>query len=291
LAVDDERELEGILSFAAFKTPPGLIRFGGRLFNTGGTGFSRYRVHGMFALVLVLGEGAYRDKLGTNRRVTTGDLIVVFPDLAHQYGPEAGDVWDELFISFEGSAFDQWRVHGLDPAHPIWSLPNPEDWAARFISILLMPLTSKSESCATASAIHLLIADALAMRPPDGDPNQWLETACQALSGGTGAPSLQEIATNLGQGYETFRKTFRTAMGESPARYRKRKRLAQATIMLKRMDLSLEMIADALDFCDGFHLSKAFKAEYGYSPADLRRQERKQREPSESRPPESLAEK
>ncbi|MES2659628.1 MAG: AraC family transcriptional regulator [Verrucomicrobiota bacterium] len=280
LAMDEERELEGIVSFAAFEAPPGMIRFGGRLLGTGGTGFNNYRTYGMFALVLVLGNGAYRDKLGTNRRVTAGDLIAVFPDLAHQYGPEAGDVWDELFISFEGAAFDQWRIHGLDPAHPVWSLPTPEEWAERFMTILMMPVTNKPESCAAASAIHLLIAEALALRPPDGDPNAWLEAACQSLSGGTGAPSLQEIATNLGMGYETFRKAFRTVMGESPARYRKRRRLAQAAVMMKRLDLSLEMIADALDFCDGFHLSKAFKAEYGYSPAQLRRQLHDQKEPA-----------
>ncbi len=283
LGVDEEHEVEGIVSFSAFSTPLGMIRFGGRLCDTNGTGFSRYRIYGMFALVLVLGDGAYRNKLGTNRRVTAGDLIVVFPDMAHQYGPEAGDVWDELFISFEGTAFDHWRLHGLDPAHPVWSLPTPEEWEARFMSILQMPVTSKSESCATASAIHLLIAEALAVRPHDGDPHAWLETACHALSGGSGSPSLQEIATSLGQGYETFRKAFRTAMGESPARYRKRKRLAQAAIMLKRLDLSLEMIADALDFCDGFHLSKAFKAQYGYSPAQLRRQVHDQKEPAEPR--------
>jgi transcriptional regulator GlxA family with amidase domain len=113
-----------------------------------------------------------------------------------------------------------------------------------------------------------LIADVLAARPAEAE--DWLETARQALSGGVGAPSLQEIAANAGLGYETFRKAFKAATGESPARYRRRQRLAQAALMMQRADLSLEMIAGALGFCDAFHLSKAFKQEHGVSPASHR---------------------
>jgi transcriptional regulator GlxA family with amidase domain len=40
--------------------------------------------------------------------------------------------------------------------------------------------------------------------------------------------------------------------------------------MMRRADLSLEMIAGALGFCDAFHLSKAFKACHGLSPAAYR---------------------
>ncbi|MES2569418.1 MAG: AraC family transcriptional regulator, partial [Verrucomicrobiota bacterium] len=206
-----------------------------------------------------------------DRRVSAGDLIVVFPDRGHQYGPEPGDIWDEVFLSFDGAAFEGWRALGLDPAHPVWRLEGGEDWSKRFFHILKMPVTSRPEACAAANAIHLLIADALAARPSASSSLDWLESTCQALSGGMGAPSLQEIARNAGLGYETFRKTFRMATGESPARYRRHMRLAQAALMMQRADLSLEMIATALDFCDAFHLSKAFKLQYGISPAEHRR--------------------
>lgn len=226
----------------------------------------------MFALVQVLGKGRYRDELGHDRRVSPGDLIVVFPELGHQYGPEGNDIWDEVFVSFDGAAFEGWRAFGLDPAHPVWSLPGNEDWSGRFFDILGMPVTKRSEACAAANAIHLLIADAVAARPSDESAHSWLENARQALSCGIGAQSLQEIAQSAGLGYETFRKTFKKETGESPAHYRRRMRLAQAAMMMQRADLTLEMIADALDFCDAFHLSKAFKLHYGYSPAQQRRQ-------------------
>lgn len=273
VAMERSEKRERIVSIAELPTPIGMMRYGGRLQGTRGTGFNAYRTYGLFALVLILegGSGRYRDALGQDRRLSAGDLIVVFPDLPHQYGPEGDDVWDEVHISFEGAAFDGWRAHGLDPVRPVWSLEGPEDWPERFYDILQMPVTNRPEACAAAGAIHQLIADALATKATSSSTLDWLEEACQALSGGMGAPSVQEIAQNAGLGYETFRKAFKTATGESPARYRRRMRLAQATLMLRRPDLSLDTIASALDFCDAFHLSKAFKLHYGTSPAEQRK--------------------
>ncbi len=226
----------------------------------------------MYALVLLLnGGGRYRDRRGIDRRVSAGDLLVVFPGHPHQYGPEAGDVWDEVFIAFKGAAFDGWRANGLDPMHPIWKLPEPEIWARRFFEILRMPVASLAQSTAVSSLIHQLVADALAQRPATAEV--WLENACQLLSGGADAPEIPSIATAAGMSYEYFRKAFKTATGESPSAFRRRRRLAQATLMLHRSDLKLDMIAHSLGFCDGFHLSKAFKAEFGHSPAVARRHE------------------
>lgn len=242
----------------------------------GGTGFSHYRTYGMYAMVLIKGDGSgrYRDRNGTDRRVTAGDLIVVFPDLPHQYGPETGDVWEEIFVAFDGAAFEGWRAHGLDPAQPVWSLGEPEAWTRRFGQILGMPVATRPDACAAANAVHLLIADALEARALQPRSLPWLEGACQTLGQGEGGPSLQEIARNAGMGYEAFRKAFKAATGEPPARYRRRLRLAQAALLIQRADLSLEMIARALDFCDAFHLSKAFKLQYGKAPAVLRGESR-----------------
>jgi AraC-like DNA-binding protein len=266
LAMNTDWELPGIISLAGPQTPIGNAKFGGRLQGTSGTGFAKYRVYGMYALVLLLeGAGRYRDRRGMDRRLKAGDLIVVFPELPHQYGPEQGDTWDEIFIAFDGAAFEGWRAHGLDPALPVWSLEPLEEWTRRFSDLLQMPVASTCGACVAASAVHCLIADALAAR--SADTCDWLEAARHALGGGSVSQTIQDIATEFGMGYETFRKAFKSATGESPARYRRRQRLAQASMMLERADLSLEMIATALGFCDAFHLSKAFKLEYGISPA------------------------
>ncbi len=267
--VSDSYPPPGIIPLSGPLTPVGNAEFGGRLRDTMGTGFSQFRVYGMYALVLILeGSGRYRDRRGIDRRLVPGDLVVVFPEHPHQYGPEAGDRWDEVFIAFKGAAFEGWRSRGLDPANPVWR-PGPlRSMARRFFEILSMPTSSLVHSTFLATAIHRLIADVLANRPmTEGD---WLEKAKQLLGAGSEAPEPREIATHLGMSHDHFRKSFKVATGESPTAFRRRRRLAQAALMLQRPDLKLDMIANSLGFCDGFHLSKAFKAEYGRSPARFR---------------------
>lgn len=259
----------GIIPRSGPVTPLGNAEFGGRLSGTSGTGFSRFRVYGMYALVLLLkGGGRYRDRRGMDRRLSAGDLVVVFPEHPHQYGPEAGDVWDEVFIAFQGAAFEGWRSHGLGPENAVWGLSEWRTGAGRIFEILQMPVATLAQSTAVAAAIHVLIGDVLRQRPPGREV--WLEKARQLLAGGGDAPAPQDIAAELGMSHDHFRKAFKSATGESPASFRRRRRLAQAALMLQRPDLKLDMIAESLGFCDGFHLSKAFKAEFGQSPATFR---------------------
>ncbi len=104
----------GIVPLSGPPNPIGNAEFGGRLRGTAGTGFSQFRIYGMYALVLLLdGGGRYRDRRGMDLRLSPGDLVVVFPEHPHQYGPEPGDDWDEVFIAFKGAAFEGWRAHGL----------------------------------------------------------------------------------------------------------------------------------------------------------------------------------
>ena len=260
----------GIIPLSGPPNPIGNAEFGGHLRETAGTGFSQFRVYGMYALVLLLrGAGRYRDRRGMDRRLVPGDLVVVFPEHPHQYGPESGDHWDEVFIAFKGAAFEGWRAHGLDPSHPVWSVDSLPAMAQRFFRILRMQTSSLEHSTAVAAAIHGLIADLLAQRPLARE--DWLEKSKQLLGGGNEAPTPQQIAVTLGVSHDHFRKTFKAATGESPSSFRRKRRLAQAALMLQRSDLKLDMIAESLGFCDGFHLSKAFKAEYGQSPAMFRK--------------------
>lgn len=259
----------GIIPLSGPPSPIGKAEFGGRLCGTTGTGFSQFRVYGMYALVLLLdGGGRYRDRRGLDLRLSPGDLLIVFPEHAHQYGPEAGEHWDEMFIAFKGAAFEGWRSHGLDPSHPVRKIDSPQIIARRMSGVLKMPSTTLEESTAIAAAIHQLIADVLARHAPGREDR--MEKARQLLGGGSESPTPLEVAGMLGMSHDYFRKTFREATGESPSSFRRKRRLAQAALMLQRSDLKLDMIAESLGFCDGFHLSKAFKKEFGKSPADFR---------------------
>jgi len=277
MEMDRHLGVPGILTFPDAPTPIGRRVFGGHLCGVGGTGFNRYRTYGMYCLVLLLGEtkGRFRDKLGNNHRLKAGDVIIVFPDIPHQYGPEKDDPWEEVFIAFEGATFDNWKSNGLDPKNPVWSVSSSKIWKNRFLEIL-KPLAQKKDSLQNAAKIHSLLQDLLEARElTDKETPSWLESACQDLTINTIATSLEKIAQKSGVGYEKFRKIFKNSTGESPQKYRNRVRISHATTLLKRTNLTLDSIAKSLGYCDAFHFSKSFKAHYGLSPSKFRQKHRK----------------
>jgi AraC-like DNA-binding protein len=262
-----------LYSFPDLETPLGRVHFGGFLPASTGTGLKGFRRYGMYAAVLILrGEGIYRDASRREARLSAGQVIMVFPELPHHYGPRPGTRWDECFVAFSGAAFDAWRAYGLDPAHPVWALPDPAAEQARLRGILRTKVSQLAEATDHAAQVHRLLAAWLAQRPTESPTPPWLAQARQALATPQDARPLRAIARQSGLHEDAFRRAFRRATGETPAGFRRRHRLALAADLLRRPDLNLAQIAESLGFHDAFHFSKQFKAFHGVSPSIFRRQ-------------------
>jgi len=195
----------------------------------------------------------------------------VFPELPHHYGPLPGGRWDEAFVAFSGAAFDAWRAHGLDPAHPVWPVGSVKSETARLLRILESKNETPAEMCRAVARVHELLADWLARRPSTSREPKWLESARRALASAQERKSTAEIAKQCGLHPDAFRRAFRQLTGETPSSFRRNQRLALARDFLRRRDLTLGRIAEVLGFFDAFHFSKLFKKRYGISPAVFRK--------------------
>lgn len=264
------------------RTPVGEIELAGLLRNAAGIDPGAMRILRRFTLVLMVeGRGYYRDARGTQLELQPGDVVVVFPEVAHAYGPIAGTDWTQIYFVFDGPQFQLWRAQRLlTPEHPVLRLGGVDYWLRRLREVV------KGEPLHRAGAplralgrlLHVLTdmvaAEADTARTSGRD--EWLETSLRLL--GQPAPSgwlpAQKAAAEVGLSYENFRKRFVQLTGESPARYQKRRRLEWACAAMYHGDLSLKQIANALGFCDVFHFSKAFKQEIGFAPSDYRRRVR-----------------
>jgi AraC-like DNA-binding protein len=261
-----------LFSFPDTETPLGRVHFGGLIRQGLGTGLRGYRQYGMYAVVLIQsGEGIYRDARGAEIPLVAGDVIIVFPELPHHYGPLPGGRWDEIFIAFSGAAFNAWRAHGLDPAHPVWKVRSVKAETARLLRILESKKETFGEMCRVVASLHELLADWLARRPSTSREPDWLEPARRALAYAQERKSTAEIARQCGLHPDAFRRAFRQHTGESPSEFRRNQRLALARDFLRRRDLSLAQIAEVLGFFDAFHFSKLFKKRFGISPALFRK--------------------
>jgi hypothetical protein len=75
------------------------------------------RTLGNYAVVYLLrGKGNFIAANGIQRDLVAGDLLLVFPDISHWYGPPPGSVWDEFYIIFSGGVFDLWRAKATKPS-------------------------------------------------------------------------------------------------------------------------------------------------------------------------------
>jgi len=257
----------------------GSISLGGFLRGSRGISFSSMRILGSYALVyLTAGQGHYQLKGQARMPCRSGDLLIVFPEIAHAYGPPQGGQWSEIYVVFEGPVFDLWRHQGLlSPSRPLLSLPPSPIHAKRMKEIAqtkkgMGPADRLSRVC----ELQRFMASVLLTNASSDDSAEapawppWLDSATQIMRTEP-ALDLPVISRRVGMSYETFRKSFRALTGESPARFHNRIIFEEARKLIYEERLSNKALAGRLGFCDEFHFSRRFHLATGQTPSQFRR--------------------
>lgn len=238
---------------------------------------NQLRLLGHYALIYITkGSGELRDDRGLHRHIRKGDLILVFPDISHTYGPYDGQLWDEIWVVFNGPIFDLWRESNhLDPASPVLHLEPIEFWSRQFIdTVWSVPDLAEESALIRVCRLQQFIADAQKHANTKVNIKKhvlWLAEAKQQLEvSGPQRPNYHEVAEQLGLSYDNFRKKFAKETGLSPDRYYNRYRINQVCKLLTTENLTLREIAYKFGFSDEYHLSKRFKQTIGLSPSEYR---------------------
>jgi len=255
------------------KHEPGNVSMAGFIRHSPGIGWDKMRVLGRYAVVYVHeGAGVYRDARGADLAVTAGDLLVVYPDVAHCYGPLPGQKWSEFYLVFEGAVFDAWRRSAaLAPPRVRLHLEPVDFWLRRWLDVVAI----SRDPLQPMARLQMVLADALAAEhvaaAQTGDL-AWLERAQRLLADAAHwRADMPAIADKVGLSYETFRKKFAALAGESPARYRMVQVIQHACRLLHEPGMSNADVAEACGFCDEFHFSRRFKQLMGVSPSGFRK--------------------
>lgn len=263
------------------QTPVATIQLGGVwLFGHGVNRTGRLRSYDGSALVLLTrGEGVYKDGSRKNQKVSQGDAILVFPGNPHWYGPTKGNIWDEVYIAFDGPLFDAWFRSGLlNPSNPIRNLGEAIDDRASWLLLWIERFVEIKDEVSRLQAINALMnfvsEIALGQGYASTEQNTWLSKAQSLLAYDLREEiDLNNVATSMGMGYEAFRKRFQSYAGVSPVRYRNIRRIEAAKQLIRYTpQISNRELAEALGFSDEFHFSKRFRQIAGVSPQDFRRE-------------------
>lgn len=261
------------------RTGAGELQLAGVLQNVHGLDPKAMRVLGSYSLIyMVQVDGYYCDSNGGRADLRTGDLVLIFPELAHAYGPKKGQPWTQVYFVFNGPQFDFLRSRGLlDPARPVWHLEPVDYWSRRLEEIVSGDArhTEAAALRAMGRFQHLIFdmvaADSEARLRPERD--EWFEESQRLLGNPRGRAWLtpQQVAREVGLNYDNFRKQFALRLGVSPGQFQKRKRIDRACAAIYQGSHGFKELAEELEFCDVFHFSKAFKQVMGLTPSDFRK--------------------
>lgn len=225
-----------------------------------------FRLFPGYGLSLITrGQGLYRDAEGREVRLAAGHVVLVTPDLAHRYNPSTGTTWDELYLVFDGPAFDALRPEIARQTRRCVPLPDPSKFASSIEAATRPGLTSLQRVCAVQS----ILADLLAQSPSEavGESRPtWLVTAMAMLN--THGP--QEVAERLAMNAETFRKRFRQEAGLTPTAFRESSRVRAATDLLRYTSLPQKAIAARLGYPNEYYFSRRFRQATGVAPGRYR---------------------
>ncbi|MCU0796769.1 MAG: AraC family transcriptional regulator [Akkermansiaceae bacterium] len=234
-------------------------------------GMVRFRYLSRYAVMIVTrGEGIYEDEEGRQRSLVAGDWVLVLPDLGHSYRPLMAGGWDEIYVMFEGPVFDLWRQRGL--LGPSRLLGRVDDAAAVRQGLLENVVEAEGSAltrfCAFQSWLAGVLEGGMDAREGEKGIDAWFQEACRKLS--QPGARVQQVAGELGMGYESFRKSFRAQAGVSPHRYHLQQVINRAASMLEATSMKSADIAHALGFCDEPYFSRVFRKTTGRSPSEYR---------------------
>jgi AraC family transcriptional regulator len=137
---------------------------------------------------------------------------------------------------------------------------------------LEMCAQDEAASLAVASAAIELLAEAMRA---GAAPNsaKWMQRIVDRIESDlANAPSLGELAREVGVHPAHVSRAFRKAHGETIGEYVRRRRVEQAARSLADPSLSLADIAAAAGFSDQAHFTRVFRQHFGVSPGARRRE-------------------
>jgi AraC-like DNA-binding protein len=200
-----------------------------------------------------------------------GDLLFVYPEIPHAYGPGPGELWSEFYVVFNGPVFDLWRRAGLlQPGRPIQRLPHLRRWLPQLEAVVESGLPdTPAGMLRRVCRLQKFLGDIGGQVEPEPHPLSWLEPAMRQLAATPPLPA-PAIARALGLSYETFRKEFARETGQPPGRYRLHRLIELARMLISERHLGNKQIAETLGFYDEFHFSRHFRRITGQSPRAFR---------------------
>lgn len=244
--------------------------------------WDRGRVLPCFQILgLLEGRGELESSTQPPQMLVADSAFLIAPGQWHRFRPDPRTGWTEIWIEFQGLIPN--ALAGTGQLGEALVVRTGADAARLWEAMDAVLQRVRSALPGVNPSLSALAMEALAAwsrvcesDQPKPDVTHALSAAVEVLNRRyRSAIDLKALARSVGVSYSVFRHAFRKHTGFAPWQYVRHMRLAHARHRLATSSDSLTDLADRLGFSSPFHLSTAFRKEFGCSPAQWKKQARR----------------
>jgi AraC family transcriptional regulator len=219
--------------------------------------------------VLVLSGTYISSARGTGRLLPSPVLIFNPPGTTHR-DRFAGAVGSFMTVSIPAATFQEIPAAGPLAAEAL-RVRGPDALTAAFC--IVRELRRARDAQVLESSVWELFGRAAGDRSQVAEPQNWLHRAYEAIMDQSTDTDLRvrNIATAAGVHPVHLARAFRARWGCSPGELVRWRRVDRAAELLRGSHMMAAEVAAAAGFVDQSHMTHAFRATYGMTPAAYRR--------------------
>lgn len=235
-------------------------------------------LHEFQIVYITKGKGIFESTSCRRMKVSSGTIIILFPEEWHTYKPANETGWDTYWIGFNGDNMQKLLKNNFfTPRRPILNIGFTEQIVLLFkqgIEIANYQKTSYQQ--VLAGIITLLLGHLYYLEKNnsfrDKEIISRINKARMIMRENTDQNiSLETIAQTVNLSYSWFRRVFKQYTGFSPAQYQMEIKLQKSKELLTSTNMSIKEIAYELNFESLSYFIVFFKSRMGTSPLEYRK--------------------
>ncbi len=238
-------------------------------------------LHEYQILYITRGAGMLQTQTGGIRKISAGDLFILFPNEWHRYRPDPETGWDEHWVAYHGQRAAEFVLeHCASPKDPLFHTDINDLLQREFVRIE-EEVSEEAIGYQNVVVARMQLVLALAMvshqrqKFQTPDVLEVIKRAKALLLEQIDQPvDMEEVAAELHVGYSWLRKMFRQHTGMPPAQYQMQLRLHYACDLLRTTALPISVIGARSGFVSAYYFARVFRSKLDCTPSAYRLQSR-----------------
>ncbi|MDD3062485.1 MAG: AraC family transcriptional regulator [Massilibacteroides sp.] len=232
----------------------------------------RGRIIDDFAIVYITkGQGTFNSVITGEKSIKQGNAFFIFPGQWHTYHPDKKTGWDEYWVTFKGSYFNALFNSIINKKDPIYYVGMNEQVVKLFHEMLICAQSEQIgfQQILSGITLHIfgLFYSINKNRIFETQDTQRIKEACVIMRENIfNKVSSADIASSLNMSYSSFRKLFKQYIGVAPHQYMLQLKIEKIKDLLGSTDLSIQEIANSLNFESADYFSFFFRSKTGVNP-------------------------